>query len=75
MEQKALMNTTVIINSLTLSIGIALGSLLYDFVRHREELTQNFPQKYLIMFAISFVLAFIAKSVISALKTKGAAAD
>ena len=69
------MNKDLLVSSWTLAIGLALGSLIYDFFAHRDELSESFPFKYLLMFVICFVLALIWKSIVSAVKAKRSTAD
>lgn len=64
------MSKKIFFSSLTMAIGLALGTLLYDWVAHRDELAEDFPGKYLVMFATMFVLLLIVKSVISSLRAK-----
>ena len=39
-----------------MGFGMSLGTLLYDLVRHRDEVAGDFPYKYLFMFVFIFVV-------------------
>ena len=55
--------------SLSMGFGMSLGTLLYDLVRHRDEVAENFPYKYLFMFVFIFVI-YLAVNAAKAKQTK-----
>lgn len=54
---------------------MALGSLLYDWFCHRDEVADEFPYKYLFMFVFMFLVTLAVMTSRSAAKANQTTSD